>query len=77
MAYLGDVVLASETISQEAIERRIEPLHHLQHLVVHGLLHLLGYDHQTDNAAQEMERLEANILAKIGVPDPYASFEIP
>ena len=46
-AYLGDIVLAAETVRQEAVERGIEPKHHLQHLVVHGLLHLLGYDHQT------------------------------
>ena len=60
-------MLAAETVGQEADERGIEPRHHLQHLVVHGLLHLLGYDHQTDNAAEEMERLEADILATIGV----------
>ena len=63
---LGDVVLAAETVRLEARERGIEPRHHLQHLVVHGLLHLLGYDHQTDTAAEEMERLETEILATIG-----------
>ena len=57
----------------EAVERGIEPRHHLQHLVVHGLLHLLGYDHQADAAAEEMERLETEILATIGVADPYAA----
>ena len=72
-AYLGDVVLAAETVRQEAVERGIEPRHHLQHLVVHGLLHLLGYDHQADAAAEEMEGLEAEILATIGVADPYAA----
>jgi probable rRNA maturation factor len=71
VAYLGDVVLAAETILREADERAIEPAHHLQHLVVHGLLHLLGYDHETAAAAQEMERLETDILATIGVADPY------
>jgi len=71
VAYLGDVVLAAETILREADERAIEPAHHLQHLVVHGLLHLLGYDHETAAAAQDMERLETDILATIGVGDPY------
>jgi probable rRNA maturation factor len=75
--YLGDVVLAAETVLHEAVERGIEPRHHLQHLVVHGLLHLLGYDHQTDAAAEEMEGLEAEILATIGVADPYAAAAAP
>jgi probable rRNA maturation factor len=70
-AYLGDVVLAAETVLREADERAIEPAHHLQHLVVHGLLHLLGYDHETGAAAEQMERLETVILASIGVGDPY------
>jgi probable rRNA maturation factor len=71
--YLGDVVLAAETVGREAAERGIEPRHHLQHLVVHGLLHLLGRDHQTDTEAEEMERLEVEILETIGVADPYAA----
>ena len=71
--YLGDVVLAAETVRREAAGSGIEPKHHLQHLVVHGLLHLLGYDHQGDAAAEEMEGLEAQILAGIGVADPYAA----
>ena len=57
---------------QAAASRGIEPRHHLQHLVVHGLLHLMGHDHDTDAAAEEMERLEAEVLASIGVADPYA-----
>ncbi len=69
--YLGDVVLAAETVRDEAAERAITPKHHLQHLVVHGLLHLLGYDHQTDATAAEMEGLETEVLASIGVADPY------
>jgi probable rRNA maturation factor len=71
-AYLGDVVLAAETIRKEAASRGIQPKHHLQHLVVHGLLHLLGHDHDSDAAAEAMERLEAEVLASIGVADPYA-----
>jgi probable rRNA maturation factor len=76
-AYLGDVVLAAETVRLEAHERGIEPRHHLQHLVVHGLLHLLGHDHQIDTAAEEMERLEADVLATIGVSDPHAACVMP
>ena len=70
---MGDVVLAAETVRHEVADRGIEPRHHLQHLVVHGLLHLLGYDHQTEAAAEEMEGLEAEILATLGVADPYAA----
>src|SRR2546423_4704728 len=76
-AYLGDVVLAAETVRLEADEGGIEPKHHLQHLVVHGLLHLLGYVHDTDGQADEMERLEVEILAAIGVSDPYAACAVP
>jgi probable rRNA maturation factor len=72
MPYLGDVVLAAETIGREAIERGIAPTSHLQHLVVHGLLHLLGFDHATDVEAEQMERLEAEILGSLGIANPYA-----
>src|SRR4029079_7926612 len=75
--YLGDVVLAAETVLMEADERGIERKHHLQHLVVHGLLHLLGYDHESDRGADEMERLEVDILATIGVGDPYVASAVP
>jgi probable rRNA maturation factor len=70
--YLGDVVLAAETIAREAAERGIAPTAHVQHLVVHGLLHLLGLDHATDAEAEQMEQLEAEILATLGIADPYA-----
>jgi len=76
-AYLGDVVLAAETVQLEADGRGIERKQHLQHLVVHGLLHLLGYDHDTDSEAEAMERLEVDILATIGVSDPYAAAAVP
>jgi probable rRNA maturation factor len=76
-AYLGDVVLAAETVQLEADGRGIERKHHLQHLVVHGLLHLMGYDHDTDSEAEAMERLEVDILATIGVSDPYAAAAVP
>jgi probable rRNA maturation factor len=69
--YLGDLVLASETIRREAGERGIPLLHHAQHLVVHGLLHLLGHDHESDAEAEAMEGLEAEILGRLGI-DPFA-----
>ena len=70
--YLGDVVLAAETVGREAEERGIAPTAHLQHLVVHGLLHLLGFDHTTEAEAEQMERIEVEILATLGIADPYA-----
>jgi probable rRNA maturation factor len=73
---LGDVVLAAETVLNEASEQGVAPVHHLQHLVVHGLLHLLGFDHDTKVQADAMERLEVQILATLGVPDPYAAAEV-
>jgi probable rRNA maturation factor len=68
---LGDVVLAFETVAGEA-EAQGKPLgDHLAHLVVHGVLHLLGYDHEVPAEAERMEALETAILAGLGIPDPY------
>jgi probable rRNA maturation factor len=72
---LGDVVLAVETVTREAGAQGIPPVHHLQHLVVHGLLHLMGFDHETDAQAEVMEGLEVEILAALGIGDPYAAIE--
>ena len=69
---LGDVVLARETIAREAAEQRKTLADHTAHLLVHGTLHLLGYDHLEAGEAAEMEALEARILASLGVADPYA-----
>ncbi len=71
-APLGDVVLALETLVAEAEAQGKRPEDHLSHLVVHGVLHLLGYDHAEEPEASEMERLEVAALAGLGVPDPYA-----
>ena len=71
-AHLGDVVLALETVVREATEQSIPPAHHFQHLVVHGLLHLIGFDHEAEPDAVEMEQLETRILAALAIPDPYA-----
>ncbi len=71
-AFLGDVVLARQTVWREAKQQRKTPSAHISHLVVHGTLHLLGYDHETDEAeAERMEALERRILARLGVADPY------
>ena len=70
---LGDVVIAYETTAQEAHSQGVPFDHHLAHLAVHGFLHLLGYDHESDADAEAMECLEREILARIDVPDPYVS----
>ena len=69
---LGDITLARETLIREADEQGVSFEDHFTHLVVHGFLHILGYDHLTDEEAQEMEGLETKILATLGVDDPYA-----
>jgi probable rRNA maturation factor len=68
---LGDVVLAFETVAREAAAAEKPLADHLRHLVVHGVLHLCGFDHATAPEAARMELLETSILATIGVPDPY------
>ena len=69
--FLGDIVLARETLLQEAGETGKNPKDHLTHLVVHGLLHLMGYDHEHDTEAAHMEDLEVRILRTLDIPDPY------
>lgn len=68
---LGDVVLAYETVAREAKDQGKTLADHLRHLVIHGVLHLLGYDHDASLPARRMEALETRILASLGVPDPY------
>jgi probable rRNA maturation factor len=70
---LGDIAIAYETLAREAKENGVTVSSHLSHLVVHGFLHLLGYDHHMDDEAERMERLERDILARMGVHDPYAT----
>lgn len=69
---LGDVVVAQETTAREAEAEGKSFEDHLSHLLVHGLLHLFGFDHENDDEAEEMEALETEILAGLGIADPYA-----
>ena len=69
---LGDLALAFETCAREAEEKSVPLEHHAAHLIVHGLLHLAGYDHEiSEEDADKMEAMEARILAKLGIADPY------
>ena len=68
---LGDIVLASGVVAREALEQGKTLRDHTLHLIVHGVLHLLGHDHMDDVEANAMERLETDILKGLGVPDPY------
>lgn len=68
---LGDIVLAFQTVAAEAATGRLALEAHATHLIVHGFLHLLGYDHEEDDAATVMEGLETAILASLGIADPH------
>jgi probable rRNA maturation factor len=69
---LGDIALAYETVAREAAETGAPLADHYRRLVAHGFLHLIGFDHQTDEEAERMEALEKRILTRLGVADPYA-----
>ncbi|MBM3561229.1 MAG: rRNA maturation RNase YbeY, partial [Alphaproteobacteria bacterium] len=69
--WLGDVVIAAETVQAEASDAGMTIADHLAHLVVHGVLHLLGHDHELAAEATRMEALERAILARLGIADPY------
>ncbi|MFI8482467.1 rRNA maturation RNase YbeY [Pseudomonas sp. NPDC078700] len=72
---LGDLVICAPVVAREAIEQDKSLTAHWAHLVIHGCLHLLGYDHIEDAEAEEMEALERTLLAELGHPDPYADDE--
>jgi len=72
---LGDLVICVPVVMREAAEQGKTPEAHWAHLVIHGCLHLLGYDHIEDAEAEEMEGLERDLLAELGHPDPYAGDE--
>lgn len=71
---LGDIIIAYEVLSQEAEIKQIPIAHHFAHLLVHGILHLMGYDHQEDTEAEIMEELEIKILALMNIDNPYKEY---
>jgi len=73
---LGDIIIAFETLERECDDENRIFLHHLAHLTVHGFLHLIGYDHQTDVQAEEMEGLESKIMKRLDLPDPYSARDL-
>ncbi|WP_273722559.1 rRNA maturation RNase YbeY [Bartonella sp. AU18XJBT] len=73
---LGDIIIARETVVFEAEKEGKTFQDHLTHMIVHGILHLLGYDHETDDEAYKMEKLEREILQKLSIKDPYAELSI-
>ena len=70
-AFFGEIVIACETVKVQAYELGIDINDHLAHLFVHGVMHLLGYNHENDQEAAEMEALEVAILAKVSIANPY------
>lgn len=70
--YLGDIVICAEVVAREATEQHKTPRAHWAHMVVHGVLHLMGHDHIVDNEAEKMEAIERKLLSKMGFSDPYA-----
>ena len=69
--FLGDIAISFNTLVKEAEEQDKEFYHHFIHMLIHGVLHLLGYDHETDDEAEEMETLEIKILEDMGIKNPY------
>lgn len=69
--FLGDIVIAYETIKKESLAQNKKFCDHLTHLILHSILHLLGYDHEEDEMAEKMESLEINILEQMGIANPY------
>lgn len=68
---LGDLVICAPVVAREAREQKKPPRDHFAHLTVHGVLHLLGHDHENDADAEQMEALERSVLSSLGLPDPY------
>ncbi|SEG61330.1 rRNA maturation RNase YbeY [Marinobacterium lutimaris] len=72
MDLLGDLAICAEVVAEEAVEQEKSLEDHWAHMVIHGTLHLLGFDHINDDEAEEMEALERDLLARLGISDPYA-----
>lgn len=72
---IGDLIICAQVVEQEAIDQGKPLLHHWAHMVIHGVLHLLGYDHIENKDAEEMEALEINILSTLDISDPYQEIE--
>jgi len=71
LALLGDLIICATVVEQEAHEQKKDIYHHWAHIVIHGCLHLLGYDHISDDEAEEMESLEIKLLQTLAIADPY------
>ena len=71
----GDIILCHPVIEKESLQEQIAIENHYAHLIIHGILHLLGYDHQTENEAIEMEKKETLIMQRLGLPNPYSVLE--
>ena len=76
-SHLGDLLICAPVVAREAAEQGKPEINHWAHLTIHGVLHLLGYDHEQSADANAMEALETEILAKLDIPDPYLSNEMP
>lgn len=74
--HYGDIAIALETVLAESRDAEISPANHLAHMVVHGVLHLAGYDHVQNDEAEVMEAMEVRALKRIGIQDPYADSEL-
>ncbi|HZL62512.1 MAG TPA: rRNA maturation RNase YbeY [Pseudolabrys sp.] len=76
MPLFGDIVMAYETLKRDCDDEDLIFLHHLAHLTVHGFLHLIGYDHQVEAQAEEMEGLESKIMTRLQMPDPHLARDL-
>ncbi len=70
---LGDVVMSYDTMAREAVEQKKKLKHHIAHLTIHGVLHLLGFDHENEKDAHAMESIEISVLKRMGIANPYES----